>query len=100
MNPSEDAQKVEPTNVQSAAASHDAEQQHARRRRSSPSRPNQRGTLRASSAASEEPMITLDAHAALGAATSGERDASAAAWSASSEAPPSTTIEAKNPSGS
>ena len=50
-----------------------------------PSRPNQRGTLRASSAASEEPMITVEAQAALGAATSGEREASAAAWSASSD---------------
>src|SRR5687768_4238488 len=99
MKPSEDAQNVEPANVQSAAASTTPSTSTAAPP-VSPSRPNQRGTLRASSAASEEPMITLDAHAALGAATWGERDASAAACSASNDAPPSTTIDAKNPSGS
>ncbi len=45
-------------------------------------------------------MITVEAQAALGAATSGEREASAAACSARSEAPPRTTMLAKNPSGS
>src|SRR3954454_19373235 len=109
MNPSDEAQKVEPTNVHSAAAS----QKPSRRMATPPAmprRPNQRGTLRASSAASgeaittgdgrggamAEPRTTDDARAAPGWATSGEREASAAAWRASSEAPPSSTIEAKN----
>src|SRR3954452_23975579 len=99
MKPSDEAQKVEPTNVQSAAASQTPSRPMAMPP-AIPARPNQRGTLRASSAASDEPMTTVEALAAAGAATSGERDASAAAWSATSEAPPSSTIEPKNPSGS
>src|SRR5262245_27723442 len=99
MNPSEEAQNVEPTNVQSAAASHTPIRRIAMPP-AIPSRPNQGGTLRASSAASDEPITTVAAQAALGAATSGEREASAAAWRASSEAPPSRTMLAKNPSGS
>src|SRR3954464_14929560 len=99
MKPRDEAQKVEPTNVQSAAASQTPSKRIAMPP-AMPSRPNQRGTLRASSAASDEPITTLEAHAAVGAATSGEREASAAAWSATSEAPPSSTMLAKNPSGS
>ena len=71
MKPSDEAQKVEPTNVQSAAASQtpsssdrDAAGDAERGRTSG-------GTLRASSAASDEPMITVAAQAALGAATCG-----------------------------
>ena len=57
MKPSDEAQKVEPTNVQSAAASQTPSRRTAMPP-AMPSRPNQRGTLRASSAASDEPMIT------------------------------------------
>ena len=99
MKPSDDAQKVEPTNVQSAAASHTPSSRIAMPP-AMPRRPNHSGTLRASSAASDEPITTDEAQAALGAATAVERPASAAAWSASSEAPPSSTMDAKNPSGS
>ena len=62
-----------------------------------PARPNQRRHLARASAASEEPMITVEAQAALGAATAGERDASAAACSASSEAPPSSDDAGEEP---
>src|SRR5580704_2245631 len=98
MNPSDEAQKVEPTKVQSAAAS-DIPRASTAIPPAMPARPNQGGTLRALNAASEEPMITVAAQAAPGAAISASREASAAACSASREAPPSTTMLAKKPSG-
>ena len=65
MKPRDDAQKVEPTNVQSAAASQTPRNSTAIPP-AIPSRPNQTGTFRAPSAASEEPMITVAALAAAG----------------------------------
>src|SRR5579872_5959642 len=91
MNPSEEAQKVEPTNVQSAAAS-DTPTPRTASPPKIPRRPTQRETLRALIAASDEPMITVAAQAAPGAATRASREASAAACSASNEAPPRTTM--------
>ena len=99
MKPSDEAQKVDPTKVQFAAPSA-MPTQRTTTPPAIPARPNHGCTLRAFMAASEEPMITVAAQAALGAAISAERDASAAACSASSEAPPSTTMLAKKPSGS
>ena len=63
MNPSDEAQKVEPTNVQSAAASQTPRSSTATPP-TIPARPNHLLTLRAESAASDEPMITVAAQAA------------------------------------
>ena len=65
-----------------------------------PSHPNGFVTLRARSAASEEPITTVAAQPAPGAASATSRVATAATWSARNEAPPATTTLAKKPSGS
>ena len=99
MKPSDEAKKVEPTNVQSARRLDDADDEHGDAA-GDPARPNQFGDL----ARAQRRERRADDHRRR-AGRGRRRDAAGrrgerAACSASSEAPPSTTMLAKKPSGS
>src|SRR3954452_15900524 len=98
MNPSEDAKTLSSASDQSAAPSTRPTRRTAIPP-ATPACPNHRGILRARQAASDEPTITVAADADESAATAGSPDRIASACRGRKVAPPSTTAEAKKPSG-
>src|SRR3954467_2607658 len=99
MKPRDEANTASPANVQSAAPSMIPTASTAIQPMI-PAWPNHGAILRARHAASDDPMITVAAQAAEGAATRGSGATSTRAWRATNAAAPITTTVAKNPSGS